>query len=173
LAGVPDNEDNMPMNYLMLALLIASLPAFAQDSAQYRACNEKAKTQMEMNACASDEVSRVDFELNDVYRNLLLKAGSPPEAAAKIKAAEKAWIVYRDAYMEAMYPAKDKQTDYGSIYPMEANLLCAKLTQLQITALKDLLQQYSGDSGTNGALHPKDGRLHSKISLPASSKASR
>jgi len=47
----------------------------------------------------------------------------------RFKAAERAWIAYRDAYMGAMYPAKDKQAEYGSIYPMEADLLRAKLTQ--------------------------------------------
>ena len=57
------------------------------------------------------------------------QAASPPEAAAKIKTAQRAWIAYRDAYMGAMYPAKDKQAEYGSIYPMEADLLRAKLTQ--------------------------------------------
>jgi len=132
------------MRYLALVFLLASSLGLAQNSAQYRACNEKAKTQMEMNVCASDEAARVDAELNDVYRKLLSKAASPPEAAAKIKAAEGAWIAYRDAYMDAMYPAKDKQTEYGSIYPMDADLLRAKLTQQQVTALKDLLEQYSG-----------------------------
>jgi hypothetical protein len=37
--------------------------------------------------------------------------------------------------MEAMYPAEDKQAEYGSVYPMEADLLRAKLTQRQVTAL--------------------------------------
>ena len=138
------------MRYLAIALLIASLPALAQDSAQYRACSEKAKTQTEMNHCASDEAARADTELNEVYRKLLSQAASQEEAVAKIKAAERAWIVYRDAYLDAMYPAKDKQAEYGSIYPMEANLFRAKLTQRQVTALKEMLQQYSGDehSGT-------------------------
>lgn len=130
---------------LAIAFLIASLPALAQDSAQYRACNEKAKAQVEMNACASEEVTRVDAKLNGVYQKLLSQAASQPEAAAKIKTAERAWIAYRDAYMDAMYPAKNKQAEYGSIYPMEADLLRAKLTQRQVTALKELLQQYSAD----------------------------
>ena len=148
------------MRYLAIVFLIASLPALAQDSAQYRACNGKAKAQMEMNACASDEAARVDAALNDVYRKLLSKAASPPEAAAKIKAAERAWIAYRDAYMDAMYPAKDKQAEYGSIYPMEADLLRAKLTERQVTALKELLQQYggaehSGTSETEKNLQPR------------------
>ena len=82
-----------------------------------------------MNACASDEAARVDSELNQVYHKLLSQAASQPEAAAKIKAAQRAWIAYRDANMEVMYPAKDKQAEYGSIYPMEADLLLAKLTQ--------------------------------------------
>ncbi len=132
------------MRYLPIVFLLVSLPSLAQDSAQYRACNDKAKTQMEMNACASQEAARSDAELNEVYRKLLSQAASQQEAVAKIKAAERAWVAYRDAYMDAMYPAKDKQAEYGSIYPMEADLLRAKLTQQQVVALKELLQQYSG-----------------------------
>lgn len=132
------------MRYLAVVFLIASLPGLAQNSEQYRACNDKAKTQGEMNACASEEAARVDAQLNDAYRKLLSQAASQQEAVAKIKAAERAWIAYRDAYMDAMYPAKDKQAEYGSIYPMEADLLRAKLTQQQVAALRELLQQYSG-----------------------------
>jgi uncharacterized protein YecT (DUF1311 family) len=131
------------MRYLVIAFLVSSLPALAQDSAPYRACNEKAKTQTEMNACANAEVSRVDAQLNGVYRKLLSQAASQQEAVEKIKAAEGAWIAYRDAFIDAMYPAKDKQAEYGSMYPMQADLLRAKLTERQVTALKELLQQYS------------------------------
>lgn len=132
------------MKHLAVVFLIASLPSLAQNSEQYRTCNAKAKTQGEMNVCASEEAARVDAQLNDVYRKLLSQAASQQEAVAKIKAAERAWITYRDAYMDAMYPAKDKQAEYGSIYPMEADLLRAKLAQQQVVALKELLQQYSG-----------------------------
>src|SRR5713226_9298495 len=160
------------MRYLAIAFLIVSLPALAQDSAQYRACNDKAKTQTEMNACASSEAARNDAELNEVYRKLLSQATSQQEAVAKIKAAERAWIAYRDAYMDAMYPAKDKQAEYGSIYPMEADFLRAKLTRQQVAALKELLQQYSGDehSGTSETVNPKDGSSHVQIPVVASSK---
>jgi len=96
-----------------------------------------------MNACANEEASRVEAQLNDVYRKLLLQTASQREAGEKIKAAERAWVAYRDAFIDAMYPAKDKQAEYGSIYPMEADLLRAKLTDRQVTALKELLQQYS------------------------------
>lgn len=131
--------------YLAVAVLLAagSLSCLAQESKQYQACNEKAVAQADLNACASDEATRVDAELNQVYSQVLKAAGDDAEAVAKIKAAERAWVAYRDAYLEAMYPAKDKQAEYGSMYLMEVNLLSAKLTRRQIEALTELLGQYS------------------------------
>jgi len=130
------------MKYLAIVLLAASLPGLAQDSPEYLACNKKATTQGEINACANEEAGRVDAELNAVYRKLLSTAGSDAKAVAKIKVAERAWIAYRDSYLEAMYPAEDKQAEYGSIYPMEADLLRTKLTRQQVAALNGLLKQY-------------------------------
>ena len=103
---------------------------------------DKAKAQMEMNECASQESARVDAKLNHVYSQLLANAGSDENAVAKIKAAERAWIAYRDAYIEAMYPTPDKQAEYGSIYPMDVALLTTKLTQQHIADLQGLLKQY-------------------------------
>jgi uncharacterized protein YecT (DUF1311 family) len=133
------------MRYVSVVLFVAlsSLPYFSQTSEQFRACGEKAKTQAEMNVCANQEAARVDAELNDIYRKLLSEAARQPEAVAKIKAAERAWIAYRDAYIDAMYPAKDKLSEYGSIYPMEVDLLRAKLSQQHVQALKEVLKHYS------------------------------
>ena len=129
--------------YFPLILLIASSPAFAQQSASLRACNQNAKSQAEMNACASQEASRSQNELDHIYNQLLAKASGQPEASAKIKAAEKSWLNYRDAYLDAMYPATDKQAEYGTIYPMEANLLRARLTKQHIFDLKEMLRHYN------------------------------
>jgi uncharacterized protein YecT (DUF1311 family) len=97
-----------------------------------------------MTACASEEAARADAELNEVYQKLLSQVAHQDEAVTKIKASELAWIHYRDAYMDAMYPATDKQAEYGSLYPMDANLLRAKLSRRQVTALKEILLQ-NGD----------------------------
>lgn len=132
----------MRFQAVVLFMAFSSIPCLAQNSEKYRACNEKAKTQGEMNTCANEEATRVDAKLKDVYRKLLSKAASEPEAVAKIERAETAWVAYRDAFIDAMYPAKDKQAAYGSIYPMEVDLLGAKLTQQHISALRELLQQY-------------------------------
>jgi len=133
------------MKWLVVAFLmtVISFACFAQDSAEYRACSDKANTQSEMTACASDEAARVDAKLKTTYRALLARVTSQPEALAKIKAAERAWIAYRDAYIEATYPAEDKAIEYGSIYPLDVNLLRAKLTRGQVAALEDMLLHYT------------------------------
>lgn len=123
-------------------LLLAASFAFPQNSAQYQACTEKAKAQPDLNACARQEADRVDAKLNKLYAQLLAKAASDPNGIAKIKAAERAWISYRDAYLEATYPAKDKQLEYGSEYLTDVALLQAKLTQQHMADLEDLLKGY-------------------------------
>ena len=94
-----------------------------------------------MNQCASDEAKRADDELNRVYRALLSKE-SDPDGVAKIKKAEGAWIAYRNASLQAMWPVKDKQAEYGPIYPMKVNLLRATLTRRQIVALRELANEH-------------------------------
>ena len=129
-------------SYIWTVAWVALVPCLlaAQDSPKFRACNAKAVAQSELNACAADEAKRVDGELNRVYRELLSKNSDDPAAAEKIKKAQRAWVAYRDTYVEAMFPAEDKQAEYGSMYTMEVDQLIAKLTRQQIDALKDLIQ---------------------------------
>ena len=122
---------------------ISACSAFAQYSKTYTACSNNAKTQAEMNGCAGAEDKRTDKELNDLYAQVLAKAARVPQALDKVKAAERAWIVFRDAYLEATYPAKDQYAEYGSIFPMDFALLRAKLTRQQILALRELLKTYN------------------------------
>jgi uncharacterized protein YecT (DUF1311 family) len=126
----------------MVLTAIASGSLLAQDSGQLDRCMDKAITQLAMNSCANEEALRVEAELKGLQQKLALAARKEPGAIDKIGAAARTWIAYRDAYLEAMYPAKDKQAAYGSIFPMEFGLLRAKLTRRQIEALRELLKQY-------------------------------
>jgi len=131
------------MRYVITALFIGLLPASAQETSKYVVCSQKAQTQMEMNICASNEAAEADKELNIIYHKLLLQVSGQKMVVAKIKSAERAWITYRDSYIDAMYPAGNKQEEYGSMYPLEVNLLRAKFARSQSTALELLLEQYS------------------------------
>jgi uncharacterized protein YecT (DUF1311 family) len=124
----------------VLAFLCAT--ADAQKHTPSKDCLNTAQTQTGLDACAGSKAKQADDEMNRVYRQLLAKIASQPRAKAKIIASQRAWLVYRDSYMEAMYPEEDKQAAYGTIYPMEASLLLAQLTTQQTKALRNLLKNY-------------------------------
>jgi uncharacterized protein YecT (DUF1311 family) len=134
------------MKYLAILFFVGinACAALAQDSKAFTVCSNGAETQAEVNACASAEAGRADEELNHVYAQVLAEAASVTDAIPKVKAAERAWIGFRDAYIEASYPAKDKAAEYGSMYALDVELVRAQLTRQQIAALKDLLKKYGG-----------------------------
>jgi uncharacterized protein YecT (DUF1311 family) len=136
------------VRYIILAVfaVLSSLSCHSQKSAQFLACTQKDGTQAGLDHCASDEAARRDADLNRTYQQLRSKAKQSPGATEKIERAELAWIQYRDAYLDAMFPAEDKQANYGSIYPMDFALLRADLTQEQTKRLKELIKQYVGDA---------------------------
>jgi len=122
---------------------LVAFPAVAQESKERDACFDAAMTQSAMNICASEEFRRADAALNAIYAKVLTAAASEPGAVAKIKTSERTWIRYRAEYMEAMFPAKDKQLNYGSVFPMNHSLVMASLTWRQVDALKTLLNEYT------------------------------
>jgi uncharacterized protein YecT (DUF1311 family) len=137
------------MHTRILMLIVVLLTVFPASSQKKKTENDpcKGNTQYEMNMCAGQELKRADAELNRVYQQLLKAVEGDKLATSKIKTAEQAWIVYRDAYLEATYPEEDKQANYGSIFPMEFALLSTKLTRAQTAALKELLRAHSPDRG--------------------------
>lgn len=125
-----------------LFLFFVCCLSVAQNSAQYRHCEENAVSQLEMNACANDEAKRAEDQLNQIYTLLLLKVKDDSAATVKIKAAQRAWISYRGAYIDAMYPAENRKVEYGSIFPMEEALLRATLARQQTEALRDIVKEH-------------------------------
>jgi uncharacterized protein YecT (DUF1311 family) len=123
---------------LLLSVFCCSL-CFAQESKEYSACTQKAITQRELTACASEEATRADGERQAVYQELLAKAVDA-NAADKVRAMEKAWSAYVDAFIDAVYPAENKQGEYGSMFPMEVRLVRATLIRQHIEQLKALLR---------------------------------
>lgn len=99
---------------LAVALAGLALPGLAQDAAtdagpDAAAPNcETAETQVDMNACAALDYQEADADLNDAYAAAMAAMGQVDEAQTKtepkgpsgaveaLKAAERAWIAYRD-----------------------------------------------------------------------------
>jgi len=96
------------------------------------ACDSPNQSQAGLNQCASNSAQTADAELNRVYAKVL--AANAPDKAfiEKFKAAQRAWIVFRDAQIAARYP---NPADYGSVLPMCQSGEYEQLTRERIKQL--------------------------------------
>lgn len=93
------------------------------------------ETQMDMNNKAYQEWKKADDELNKVYNQVLKKYKEDKVFIAKLQKAELAWIKFKDAEIEAIYPDDDKN-NYGSVYPMCVNGIATEMTKQRTKELK-------------------------------------
>jgi uncharacterized protein YecT (DUF1311 family) len=131
------------MNFATVVLLgvVNCAVSAAQTSDEYKACSNAAGTQAALHRCADEELRRADRDLNEAYRRLISVAKDKPDAVVKVRAMERAWMAYRDAFVEALYPAPNKQAAYGTMFVVEALLIRARLTCQQTAELTDLTAQ--------------------------------
>jgi uncharacterized protein YecT (DUF1311 family) len=81
-------------------------------------CYDSAKTQADLNHCADNEYASADKKLNEVYQQVLKQYATDSAFIAKLKVAQRAWLAFRDAELQALYPAENKPAEYGSAWPM-------------------------------------------------------
>jgi uncharacterized protein YecT (DUF1311 family) len=103
-----------------------------------------------MNKCADDDAKRVEKELNRTFEDLLQRAAKIPAALAKIRAAQAAWMAYRDAHIQAMFAADNKQAVYGTVYPMCAQMLRDRLALERMKELKAMMSRPDAGSVCSG-----------------------
>jgi uncharacterized protein YecT (DUF1311 family) len=118
---------------MMLCLLLA-LGGAARAQTKKDPC-DNAQTQAEMNECQGREYKKADAALNAVYKQLMTKIDDEGERAA-LKAAQLAWIKYRDANCEF----ESYQNKGGTIYPLVYGGCLTVLTRARTTQLRDLLK---------------------------------
>jgi uncharacterized protein YecT (DUF1311 family) len=86
-----------------------------------------AQTQTEMNKDVCREYKQADADMNKVYKQILNEYKSQTVFIAKMKAAQRAWLAFRDAHLASRYPEENKLGEYGSAYPV---CQCTELTAL-------------------------------------------
>lgn len=79
------------------------------------ACDSPNQSQAGLNQCANNGAKSADAELNRVYAKVLAANATDKAFLEKFKAAQRAWVVFRDAQIAARYPSPE---DYGSVLPM-------------------------------------------------------
>jgi uncharacterized protein YecT (DUF1311 family) len=90
-----------------------------------------------MNRAAGDKFEKADAELNRVYAEIRKVYANDPEFLRKLRDAQRIWLQFRDAEMEALFPPRsDEPGYYGSVHPMCLAEYRAKLTTERVVALK-------------------------------------
>jgi hypothetical protein len=102
-----------------------------------------------LNECAVKALHRAELNLERLVKQLGIGPDSPEQ---------KAWEVYRDAQLAAIYP-QEGISSYGSVYPMCFAVLKKALTEGRIRDLKVLITSGEGDvcSGYRAASFPANG----------------
>lgn len=121
---------------LLLACAALCTAAHAQKREAQDACAD-AQTQTEMNACAGRKYLLADTELNRVYDQLVLRLGGNAEQRERLKAAETAWIRYRDNncdYEASFY-------DGGSIRPLVHASCLERMTKARTAELREQVKE--------------------------------
>ena len=133
------------MHRLILTCAVACLLFSLSARAQQPDCFDKAVTQADLNDCAGGQFAEADAELNRVYKAILEKYKKDPLFIEKLRAAQRAWLAYRDAEIAAKYPHAEEPRYYGSIFPMCDALYRAQLTEERVEKLREWL-----DGGEEG-----------------------
>jgi uncharacterized protein YecT (DUF1311 family) len=110
-------------------------------------------TQRDVNDQARADYKAADREMNRVYTAVLSKYAKDATFIAKLKAAQRAWLVFRDADMAANYPDPDPQSAYGSAYPMCMSRNATELTRQRTEQLKVWLKGTEEGDICAGSVH--------------------
>lgn len=129
------------MRYAYFLVLIFFIDrAFSQDSTN---CTYKA----------------ADKQLNKIYSMVTQEYKGQTLFLKRLKQAQKAWIQFRDAQIEARFPAEseaDKSKEYGSIYSDCACFELAALTTQRIIQLESWLKGSEEGDVCGGSFKTKE-----------------
>lgn len=137
---------------LLLFLFFLLGPALQQTASAQNPCDEKTISQRQMADCADFQSKQADAHLNKVYRKALQymtddltrarrqgdkdQASYEETAISSLKAAERAWISYRDVQCKAAA----QQFEGGTIASMIYSQCLTTLTQHRIADLKSIYE---------------------------------
>lgn len=92
----------------LLLLLVGCLLSF----------NSFGQAQAQLNQDADATYRKADQELNRTYQQILKEYRTQTVFLQSLKAAQQRWIQFRDAEMQARYPAAKPLFEYGSFFPV-------------------------------------------------------
>lgn len=117
-----------PYLYIVSLLCVTSAQSYATDN-----CGNL-NTQLDINVCSDKEYKREDAALNNIYKQLVRELG--PSAKNQLKAAQLAWIKFRDLQCE--YEAS--RYEGGSMQPYVHSRCLTEVTKQRNKDLRAMIE---------------------------------
>lgn len=108
-----------------------------------------------MDAGSEELFEMQDAVLNSNYQRILRIYADDPAFIAKLKASQRAWLKFRDAEMEALFPHAGKPGYYGSSYEQARRHWMGKLTEERSVQLLRWLNGAEPDDEFAGSIKRK------------------
>lgn len=112
------------------------------------------QTQMQLNKEACDDYKKADLEMNRAYQTILRDHRDEASFIPALRKAQGAWIRYRDAHLESLYPGDASQ--YGSINPMCRCLQLANITKERTKTLNQWVEGVEGGDVCAGSVKSRE-----------------
>jgi uncharacterized protein YecT (DUF1311 family) len=127
---------------MIKSILFATLVAWSWPSAGFiqqlpaqDPCAD-AMTTIEMHECLNEQFRKADADLNAAYKEVMAQLSESRQA--KLREAQKAWIVFRERNAEFAASAEEG----GTLAPLTHMLTMAEMTEERVAQLKDILNQF-------------------------------
>jgi uncharacterized protein YecT (DUF1311 family) len=117
-----------------------------------------AQTQGDINEISCRAYRKADAELNKTYKRILTDYKDDGTFIKKLKSAQNAWLKYRDAHVESIYPEADKLLQYGSVFGMCNCDAMKKLTEQRTAMLMKWIDGVQEGDVCSGSIKWKDGK---------------
>ena len=101
--------------------------------------SENSQTQLQMNEASCAEYKQTDREMNRVYLKIVSDYRGDPVFIKALKKAQLAWLHYRDAHVDSIFPGAASQ--YGSVSTM---CRCGSLSEITKERTQTLNRRLEG-----------------------------
>lgn len=140
------------LNGLLVIICSLGLAAVAYADS----CSDKAQTQLDLNDCAGASFNKTDKELGQIYKKILTEYADDPKFIEKLETSQRAWLKFRDAEIEALFPHNDEDLYYGSVYPVCNRTWLTTLTKERIAQLKKWINKAKEGDVCSGSIKVKN-----------------
>jgi uncharacterized protein YecT (DUF1311 family) len=141
------NTTNILIRAIAWIALLSVAPCFAmppgnppEDASKPTRSPHHAFSQRDLNDQAATDTRAADREMNRVYAAILSKYAKDSAFIKKFKAAQRAWLLFRDAEVAANYPDMGQKGAHASVSTMCWDMTITELTRQRTRELKSWLK---------------------------------